>query len=109
MAELDVRLSKLLQKHGVGPKVVQYVRDKNILTVGQFAGLAGSKVDSVEGICVPAGLDGKDRPLCQPVKTAMPQRQHCTCISQRESQKSGEVGGRTGGKREAREGREEAW
>ncbi|CAK0883480.1 unnamed protein product, partial [Prorocentrum cordatum] len=43
---------------------------KGMLTVGQFAGLADSKADSVAGICVPAGLDGNDRPLCQPVKAA---------------------------------------
>ncbi|CAK0798830.1 unnamed protein product, partial [Prorocentrum cordatum] len=66
MVELDVRLSKL----GSDPRVADYLNFKGMVNIGQFAGLADSKADSVVGICVPAGLDGTDRPLCQPVKAA---------------------------------------
>ena len=69
-AELEGRLVKLLAKHGVDEKIHQYLKEKGKLTIGQFAGLADSKADVGDGICVPAGLDKADWPVCQPVKSA---------------------------------------
>ena len=60
----------MLRKHNVDTKVDEYLIAKGMLMVVQLAGLADSKADVGEGICLPAGLDPKDRPLCQPVKAA---------------------------------------
>ena len=67
---LDQRLEKLLVKHGADEKVKAYLLSKNLVLLGQFAGLADSKADVADGICIPAGLDKADRVKCGPVKMA---------------------------------------
>lgn len=70
MAQLDSKLDKLLSKHKVDEKVREYLVAKGRLTLGEFAGLADSKPDVADGICVPAGLSATDRLVCGPVKCA---------------------------------------
>ena len=72
MAEvvLSGDLLKLLQKHEVDEKVGTYLKTHKCLTIVKFAALADSKADVADGICVPAGLDKTERPLCGPVKSA---------------------------------------
>ena len=67
---LDGDLKRLLQKFAVDGRVETYLVDKNVLTIIKFAALADDKADVADGICVPAGLDKTDRPLCGPVKSA---------------------------------------
>ena len=67
---LDPHLNKLLVKHNVEEKVFAYLKEKNMLLIGQFAGLADDRADVAAGICTPAGLDASDRVVCQPVKAA---------------------------------------
>ena len=69
-AALEARLVKLFDKHGVSEPVRQYLLSKNMITLGQFAGLADDKKDVGDGICLPAGIDPTERLLCQPVKSA---------------------------------------
>lgn len=69
-AAFDAKLEKLFTKHAVDDKIRVYLLSKNIVSMGQFAGLADSKPDVAEGICVPGGLDPQNRTACQPVKTA---------------------------------------
>jgi len=69
-AALESKLEKLLSKHKVDGKVRAYLLSKNLTTVGQFASLADSKADVGDGICLPAGLEVKDRTLCGAVKMA---------------------------------------
>lgn len=63
-------LDKLLAKHKVDDKVKAYLLSKDVVTLGQFAGLADDKRDVGEGLCTPRGLDVTDRILCQPVECA---------------------------------------
>eukprot|EP00973_Karenia_brevis_P003066 420592-Karenia_brevis.AAC.1 len=70
MAAISDELQRLLRKHGVDKKVEEYCTEHKIMTISQFAELADSKADVVEGICMPAGLDTNNRPICGPVKSA---------------------------------------
>ena len=67
---LNPDLEKLLRKYDVDKKINEYLISKNVVSITKFASLADSKMDVAEGICVPAGLDKADRPLCGPVKSA---------------------------------------
>ena len=67
---LECDLKKLLQKYEVDAKIETYLITHKCLTVVKFAALADEKIDVADGICVPAGMDKSDRPLCGPVKSA---------------------------------------
>ena len=67
---LESMLEKIFAKHKVDEKVRVYLLSKNIVTFGQFAGLADDKTDVGEGICIPAVLDKQNWLVCAPVKSA---------------------------------------